>query len=147
MKVNRNALCKLIPHTGSMCLLDSVESWDEQRIICIAHSHLSSDNPLRYMGQLSVIHVLEYGAQAMAVHGSLSAQAVGERIRGGYIAAVRDARFHIERLDLLEQPLTLEATRLISSGENQIYRIRVSAARQPIAEARLMVINSMGADG
>jgi len=140
MKIDRDALCELIPHAGSMCLLDSVETWDEQRIVCTTRSHRSVENPLRSERGLAVIHALEYGAQAMAVHGSLRAREQGERISGGYVVAVRNALFHIARLDLLGQPLTLEATQLISSGTSHIYQIKARVGDQPVAEARLTVM-------
>jgi predicted hotdog family 3-hydroxylacyl-ACP dehydratase len=146
MKGDRDALCDLIPHTGGMCLLDSVEIWDKQRIVCTTRSHRSTYNPLRSERGLSVIHVLEYGAQAMAIHGGLRASKQGGWNSGGYLVAVRNAIFHVERLDLLKQSLTLEATQLISSGTNHIYQIEVSAAGLPVAEARLTVMNPMETD-
>ncbi|MCP4286870.1 MAG: hypothetical protein GY792_20900 [Gammaproteobacteria bacterium] len=141
MRLDQNTLRKLIPHTGRMCLLDSVESWDEQRITCTARSHHSADNPLRSKSGLSAINALEYGAQAMALHGGLCAQKRGERISKGYIVAFREAEFYVERLDLAAQPLILEATRLIAADASQIYQIKVSATGFPIAQARISVIN------
>ncbi|PYI82543.1 MAG: phosphotransferase, partial [Verrucomicrobia bacterium] len=61
----------LIPHSGLMCLLDSVIEWDDQSIICISNTHRDPANPLRREGQLSAVHAFEYGAQAAAVHGGL----------------------------------------------------------------------------
>ena len=64
----------LIPHAGGMCLLDTVESWDAETIHCRSLSHLRADNPLREKGRLAALHLAEYGAQAMAVHGGLLAR-------------------------------------------------------------------------
>ncbi len=46
----------LIPHSGLMCLLDSVIEWDDQSIICISNTHRDPANPLRREGQLSAVH-------------------------------------------------------------------------------------------
>ena len=141
MKLDRNAICELIPHAGSMCLLDGVETWDENRIICTARTHYSPDNPLRSARGVPAITALEYGAQAMAVHGGLRARIQRRCISNGYLAAVHDARFHIDRLDLVQQPLIIDALRLISSDTNQIYQIEIRATKLSIAEARLTIIN------
>jgi predicted hotdog family 3-hydroxylacyl-ACP dehydratase len=61
-----------IPHSGAMRLLDAVLSWDDQSIVCSASSHVDPANPLRDNGVISSVHALEYAAQAMAVHGSMS---------------------------------------------------------------------------
>jgi predicted hotdog family 3-hydroxylacyl-ACP dehydratase len=140
-QVDRDTLCGLIPHTGNMCLLDRVESWDEKNIVCTALSHLTADNPLRRNGKLAAIHALEYAAQAMAVHGGLTAQRANKQLRSGFLVAVRHAQFHIDRLDRLDQPLTILATQLIDSDTNQIYQTEVSAASQLIMEARMTTMN------
>ena len=64
---------QLIPHAGSMCLLEQVVSWDQQGVVCSTQSHKSLANPLRSSDQLSAVHAVEYGAQAVAVHGGLLA--------------------------------------------------------------------------
>jgi predicted hotdog family 3-hydroxylacyl-ACP dehydratase len=43
----------LIPHAGSMCLLDGVAMFDDARIVCHASSHRDPANPLRHNNQLS----------------------------------------------------------------------------------------------
>ena len=142
-QVDRRTLCALIPHTGTMCLLERVESWDEKNIVCTAHSHRAADNPLRLNGRLAAIHALEYAAQAMAVHGGLTAQRANKHLPSGFLVAVRHAQFHFDRLDTLDHPLTIVATRLIASDANQIYRTEVSAASQLIAEARLTTMHAI----
>ncbi|PYK43074.1 MAG: 3-hydroxylacyl-ACP dehydratase, partial [Verrucomicrobia bacterium] len=34
----------LIPHAGSMCLLDSVLDWDDESIVCITNTHRDPTN-------------------------------------------------------------------------------------------------------
>ena len=140
-RIERDWLCALIPHAGDMCLLERVESWDEKNIVCTAFSHRTSDNPLRLNGRLAAIHALEYAAQAMAIHGGLNAQRESKHLRSGFLVAVRNAQFHVDRLDRLEDPLTIVATQLIASDNSQIYQIEVSAASRLITEARLTTMN------
>ena len=63
----------LLPHAGRMRLIDRVVSYDEQTIVCESDSHRAADHPLAEAGVLSIICGLEYGAQAMAIHGALLA--------------------------------------------------------------------------
>lgn len=144
VSIKRDELCSLIPHAGSMCLLDSVKQWDEDGIVCTAVSHRDPDNPLRSNGALGAVHALEYGAQAMAVHGGLLARARGERAPPGYLAALRDAQLHVERLDTLQAALRVEASCVMADAGNLIYAIRVSAADTAVASARATVITQPG---
>ncbi len=131
---------QLIPHAGSMCLLEQIVSWDQQQVVCATQSHRSLQNPLRSSGQLSAIHAIEYGAQAVAVHGGLLADERGEVIKPGYLAALRQIRLHQSRLDEIESALTVEAMQLLCDAGNLIYSFTVKAADQPVADGRVMVI-------
>ena len=71
----RSGIAALIPQQGAMCLLDGVLSWDAAGIACRAVSHLDPANPLRQHGRLGAICGIEYGLQAAALHGALSAGA------------------------------------------------------------------------
>ena len=42
--IDRAWIAARIPHQGSMCLLDAVESWAEQQIVRRATSHALHDN-------------------------------------------------------------------------------------------------------
>ncbi len=141
MLISKQELCRLIPHDGAMCLLDGVEYWDDEAIRCWSESHLDPDNPLRGPGGLPALHALEYGAQAMAVHGGLLARKRGgKRPLDGYLVAIRSARIHAVFLDATSAALQVEARRLFVEGGNIIYSINVSAAQRPIAQARITVI-------
>lgn len=131
---------QLIPHAGSMSLLDRVVSWDQQQVTCFTESHRSLENPLRRHGQLSAIHAIEYGAQAVAVHGGLLAYARGEALSPGYLAALRQIKLHQSRLDEIESALTVIATQLLSDAGNFMYTFRMTADDRPIADGRVMVI-------
>ena len=91
---NNSKLCELIPHSGTMCLIDSIDKWDDESIVCITSTHLKCNNPLLSEGVLPVSALIEYGAQAMAIHGALVANKSGERMQEGYLAALRDVDFY-----------------------------------------------------
>ena len=131
---------QLVPHGGDMCLLEEVISWNPQRVLCSTHSHCSPQNPLRCDEQLSAIHAVEYGAQAVAVHGGLLACESGEAIKPGYLVALRQIKLHQSRLDTITSALTVEAIQLLSDAGNLMYSFSVSAEDQMIADGRVMVM-------
>lgn len=136
--LDHEAICRLLPHAGAMCLLDSVENWSDTVIHCRADRHRDPTNPLRGEAGLHALAALEYGAQGMAVHGALLADAGPPR--AGYLAAVRDLKLPIQRLDDLEAPLTIEAERILSDASSSIYDLRVTAGTQAVLSARATVI-------
>lgn len=139
-RIEKPEIRTLIPHSGSMCLLDCVIRWDNYSIVCTSNTHCDPDNPLRRHGRLSALHALEYGAQAAALHGGLRARALGATAPLGYLAALRDARLHAERLDDISSPLQIFAKHLFGEGANTVYECRVSAGDALIAEGRVTIL-------
>ena len=66
---------ELVPQAGAMCLLERIVSADADSVICSTSTHRSPGTPLRRAGRLAALHLAEYGAQAMAVHGGLNGNA------------------------------------------------------------------------
>jgi predicted hotdog family 3-hydroxylacyl-ACP dehydratase len=128
-----------IPHQGSMCLLDHVETWGEERISCRANSHRSVDNPLRARGQLAAACGIEYAAQAMAVHGALLAPNDGAP-RAGYLVSVRGTRLHVPRLDDIAADLEVTAICITRNENNILYAFTIRAAEKLLLEGRAAVI-------
>ena len=127
-----------IPHQGTMCLLDRVESWDLEQIHCLANSHRSPDNPLRSHGRLNSACGIEYAAQAMAVHGALRAS---NRPSGaGYLVSVRGTRLYVPRLDDIEADLTVIAHCITCEGSNILYRFEIGAKGRVLLEGRAAVV-------
>src|SRR5690606_2945525 len=102
------AIHTLVPHAGSMCLLDRIVRHDANNITCQASSHRQASNPLRHAGMLSAQAGAEYAAQAVAVHGSLREHRAGQP-RGGMIAVLSNIHWHTPRLDTLPDDLLIEA--------------------------------------
>src|SRR5690349_3882547 len=96
--LDRDWIASHIPHQGSMCLLDSVQSWDADKIACQASSHRLPDHPLRAYGRLGAACAIEYAAQAMAVHGALTGSAATAP-KAGYLVSARSVQLLVERLD------------------------------------------------
>src|SRR6478735_696742 len=114
--LGRDAIAALIPHQDAMCLLDRVVEWDKDRIVLATGTHRDTGNPLRLDGRLRAIHLCEYGAQAMAVHGGLSAQASGKAARPGFLVSLRDVKLHVDFIDELGGELRVSAQRLLESA-------------------------------
>jgi predicted hotdog family 3-hydroxylacyl-ACP dehydratase len=138
--ISKAEIRTLIPHSGSMCLLDSVTEWDDRSIVCTSNTHRDPANPLRRDGQLSAVHAFEYAAQAAAVHGGLRARSVGVTAPPGYLAALRDARLHVMRLDDLASPLRIRAHCLFGEAANTVYECQVSAGDVLLAEGRITIM-------
>jgi predicted hotdog family 3-hydroxylacyl-ACP dehydratase len=140
MAITKTEIKNLIPHSGLMCLLDEVTQWDEKSIVSITSTHRDPANPLRRQGRLSAVHAFEYGAQAAAVHGGLRARAAGTTAPPGYLAALRDGRLHVTRLDYIHLPLRICARHLFGEGANTVYEFIIAAATVPVAEGRVTII-------
>ena len=136
----RAAIEALVPHAGTMCLWDEVVSWDGDRIVLHADNHRDPAHPLRSGGRLRALHLCEYGAQAMAVHGGLRARAGGGVPRPGLLVALRGVVLHVDRIDDLPGPLEGMAEQLAHSPDSQQYAFRISHAGTLLAEGRAAVM-------
>jgi predicted hotdog family 3-hydroxylacyl-ACP dehydratase len=137
--LNRTWIEARIPHKGTMCLLDGVDSHDEHTIVCSALSHRSPDNPLRDEAGLGIAAGIEYAAQAMAVHGALRDGAAGTA-GGGYLVSARDVTWSVQRLDSLAGPLSVRAQRLSGTASNVMYSFSLHADGRQILGGRATVI-------
>lgn len=140
MLIRKPELRTLIPHAGAMCLLDGVLAWNDEQISCLSETHHHQDNPLRRDGILLAVHAFEYAAQATAVHGGLRARSEGSIAAPGYFAGLRDAHLHASRLDNIAAPLTIRARRLFGDNADTVYQCEVTAAAEPIADARITIM-------
>ena len=138
--IHKAEIRTLIPHSDLMCLLDDVMRWDDRSIVCFTNTHRDPANPLRRAGQLSAVHAFEYGAQAAAVHGGLRARSGGTTAAPGYLAALRDGRLNVTRLDQIHLSLRVCATRLFGDRANTVYEFLISAASVLIAEGRIIIL-------
>jgi len=130
----------LIPHQGTMCLLDAVAEYDARRIHAISATHRDAQNPLRANNRLHAVALCEYGAQAMAVHGALRARATGGQARPGYLVSLREVELRIEYLDDLPDALDVYAEQLLDAGGSLQYAFRVEHRGRVLANGRAAVL-------
>ena len=142
--VDKADWASLIPHQGHMCLLDAVIGWDEERIHARSGSHRRIDNPLRSDGRLRAVHLCEYGAQAMAVHGALLARAAGGAAMPGYLVSLRGVDLARARIDDLDGELDVHAERLLGGDGSWQYAFRIEHAGAVIASGRAAVMLNAG---
>lgn len=136
----RERIAALIPHHGAMCLLERVLEWDADQILLATATHRSKDNPLRARGRLRALHLCEYGAQAMAVHGGLLAEAAGSRARPGMLVSLREVRLHRDYIEDLPGELEIEAHRLLETTGSWQYAFAVRHGSVLLAEGRAAVM-------
>ena len=136
--LEREEIARLIPHACRMCLLDEVLGWDDSSIRCRSDSHRRSDHPLRRDGRLGAVHLVEYAAQAMAVHHALLVRQRSNSPAPGFLAAVRQVRLEVAWLDEIGNSLDLYCRRLIDGG---IYEFRACAGGQALAGGRITVVS------
>jgi predicted hotdog family 3-hydroxylacyl-ACP dehydratase len=138
-KLNQHQIEVLIPHCGRMCLIESVEYWDRDRIRCTSDTHRKQDHPLRLNGELSSLHLLEYGAQTMGIHGGL----LKKETTQGFLAAVRNVRICIQSLDSVHSEIIIEAHAQLQTESGAIYEFTITDAEANLLlSARATVINS-----
>lgn len=131
----------LIPHAGTMCLLDAVVAWSDASIHAASDGHGDALHPLRTDEDLHAVHLAEYGAQAMAVHGALGERKRGfEVARAGRLVSLRDLKLEVEYVDADAGRLDVHAERLAADDSGAQYVFRVEQAGQLLASGRAAVL-------
>lgn len=133
-------IAALVPQQGRMCLLERLHYWDDLTAVASTRTHLDPENPLRSAGRLSAVHLCEYGAQAMALHGGLLARAAGRGPEPGLLVSLRDVHLRVQRIDDLERELLIRAECLQSGTAGLQYRFEVRHAESIIASGRVAAI-------
>ncbi len=133
-------IAALIPHQGAMCLLERVLEWDAGHIVLATLTHRSADNPLRRSGRLRALHLCEYAAQAMAVHGGLLARAAGSQARPGMLVSLREVELLRAHIESLAGELRVSAGCLLATSESSQYAFTVHHAEELLARGRAAII-------
>jgi predicted hotdog family 3-hydroxylacyl-ACP dehydratase len=139
MKLNQCWIAARIPHQGRMCLLDAVEQWNRDQIICSASSHRQADHPLRAHGRLGISAGIEYAAQAMAVHGALLC-GDDETPAAGFLTSVREVQWQRARLDDVATDLCVRAERISGNGTTLLYGFSLHAQGAMLLRGRASVL-------
>lgn len=136
MRMTRKEIAALIPHGEGICMLDEVVGWNDAGIRCRTQA-VSEGNPLAEGGRLHAPVLVEYAAQAAAVHaGLLGGDEGAGPDKPALVGAVRN-------LDLLEKPemgtdLEIEAWCTARSGDGAIYEFEVHQ-RHPLIRGKLVL--------
>jgi predicted hotdog family 3-hydroxylacyl-ACP dehydratase len=133
-------IAALVPHQGRMCLLERILEWDDERLLAVAVSHRAADHPLMSGRRLRALNVCEYGAQAMAVHGGLVAQASGTRAQPGLLVSLREVRLHRTDLQDLAGELEIEVRRLLATAGSWQYAFEARHAGAQLASGRAAIL-------
>jgi predicted hotdog family 3-hydroxylacyl-ACP dehydratase len=144
MAVDAQDLGRLIPHAGAMCLLDAVVNWNEETVHAVGSRHVGDpSHPLHSDAGLHAVHLIEYGAQAMAVHGALLARQSGDtKVRPGRLVSLRDVVLTDEYVDLSRGRLDVHAQCLYAQGSGSQYLFRIEQCDRLLASGRAAVIHA-----
>ncbi len=137
--VDHKEICELIPHAGAMCLLDQVITCDDDSIVCNTSTHYDPENPLRTADGLSAVHGIEYAAQAMALHGTLTGHRSQAEGKPGYIASVRDVEMHVKWLHKIIAPMRVTTKRISGDANAAAYVFSATANDQLLVRGRITV--------
>lgn len=137
LPATREAIARLLPHQGAMCLLDRVDSCDAEGIACSSATHRDAGNPLRRDGMLPAVCGVEYALQAMALHGALTDGAPQGR---GFVAALSAVEIGVERLDDIAGVLSVTATAMARESRGFIYRFAVEGGGRRLIGGRATVV-------
>ena len=132
--LNADDIAKLIPHGKNMSLLEKVAAWDDNSIRCCAVNFLSTSNPLIEGGLLDNIILIEYAAQAVAVHLSLLSGSFGTP-RTAYIGAVKD----IVLMQQIQPHIEIEisAFGLLKNGNGCVYEFNATQNTTSVISGKL----------
>ena len=144
-RIDRSGIAAMIPHAGSMCLLDEVLRWDATSVLCVSRRYGDRNNPMRRRdGTLGTSCGIEIAAQAMAVHGRLAAGPAALPSLG-YLASLRDVRLHAKRLDEVRGDLMVEAELLTGDMAGASYRFTLTRNDIELISGRAIVLLNVAA--
>lgn len=130
----------LLPHAGKAIMLEALVRWDQTEIVARTLTHRDVNHPLRTGGRLASVHLVEYGAQAMAAHGALRARAAGAAPVSALLVSVRQFEAARNFLDDLDGPLEILARELLASSTGWQYEFEVRHADERVARGRVAAI-------
>jgi len=133
------SIAALIPHQGEMCLIDQVLDWDAEQISARSGTVHQSSNPLLQDGQLYTVVLVEYAAQAAAIHAALAGEGMG-RDRAAVVGAIKSLQLHVPVVATAITELTLTARCILNDPGGAIYQLSAQAADETLMEARVVLV-------
>jgi predicted hotdog family 3-hydroxylacyl-ACP dehydratase len=137
----------LLPHAGTARMIERVVRWDRESIVAATTRHRATDNPLRKDGRLAAVHLAEFGAQAMAIHGGLLTTADGGTPRPALLVSARNLVVSRDFIDDLPGDLEITARVLLAGAGGFQYSFEVRHAGELISSGRVAaMVHEMGSD-
>ena len=131
-------LLGLIPHSGSMCLVDSVLAWTASHIVCASGCHRDKHNPLMTGDVLPAICGVELAAQAIAAHIALTAP-LSRQSFIGVLGGVTNVELHVSSLETIEGDLEIMGTCLHAQERAFIYRFSLNGEGRRLVAGRASI--------
>ncbi|HEV7606658.1 MAG TPA: hypothetical protein VGO61_04940 [Steroidobacteraceae bacterium] len=128
---------ELLPHRGHARMLERVASRDETTIVARTSTHRAETNPLRRGGRLAGVVLIEYGAQAMALHGALRRLDAGLEPQSALLVSVRDFIATRDFIDDLPGELEIVARVLLATATSWQYSFEALHEGVLIASGRV----------
>lgn len=138
--LNHDEIAARIPHAGSMCLLDAVQSWDAISIDCTATSHTSMNHPLRVQEILPALTLVEYAAQAMAVQSSLLRASSDGGPAQGRLVSVRQVELFTGDLALHSQVMQVHCQVLLGDSQSSTFSFTAHCGGMLLGHGRASVM-------
>ena len=138
--LTRKDIVALLPHGDNMVLLDRVVRFDGNTIQCTTESHRDANNALRVNGVLPALAGVEYGAQAMALHGALASAPRPAPAKPGPLAALREIELFCRRLDSYDDEITVGASLLATHRNTARYSFVLSVGEQVLCRGQANVV-------
>ncbi|MFN2334682.1 MAG: hypothetical protein ABR550_09700 [Wenzhouxiangellaceae bacterium] len=127
----------LLPHAGAMVLIDEVVEHDRQQIHCRARINGLADHPLARDGILPATALVEYAAQAMAVHGTLAGRP-GDPPQAGRLAGLSALNLAGDRVEM-PALIDVHVTRVGGDTSGAVYAFRILTGQLVLASGRATV--------
>lgn len=141
MTLDAAAIRVLLPHFGDMCLLQSLERWTPETASCLSTSHQNPAHPLAEGERLGSANLIEYAAQAMALHGALLA-GTDNSSGHGILAGVRRVNLLVDDLANISGPMAITVTLVSGDSRSALYDFQVTADTETLASGRATVMFS-----
>lgn len=136
MTIDRAGIERLVPHAGTMVLLDTVMHWNTTHIVCSAAAPDPS-HPLARDGVVPSVIAVEYAAQAAAVHGALLDGRAAPT--PGVLAKLTQVKLHTAHMPTNCGLLAVNAELIRRGAAGCVYNFEIACVHEIVASGRLMV--------
>lgn len=137
--MDRAAIAATIPHGAGMCMLDQLLQWDSQSIVCVSSAHHRPENPLLQRGSLHTACLVEWCAQAAALHTSL--QGEGAALGGlAYLGSIKQLQLLQRFVADDSEQLHIEARCEASQAAGAIYGITARDGENILIQGRIVLV-------